>query len=111
MNYELRIKKILLIDTSSNEEIVVGLSLNNKTFEERKKIAPRQSHVILSMIDALLASHNMSVHDLTGIDVATGPGSYTGLRIGAAIANALMFTLHIPVDGKPLHEIVTPDYS
>ena len=34
------------------------------------------------------------------MELNIGPGSYTGLRVGAAVANALGFALQIPVNGK-----------
>lgn len=37
--------------------------------------------------------------ELEGIVVFEGPGSFTGLRIGATVANALAYTLEIPVAG------------
>ena len=38
--------------------------------------------------------------ELEGIEVETGPGSFTGLRVGVSVANALGFALGIPVNGK-----------
>lgn len=39
---------------------------------------------------------------LTGIELETGPGSFTGLRVGVAVANALAYALNIPVNGKKI---------
>ena len=43
----------------------------------------------------------------------SGPGSFTGLRIGAAIVNTLSHELHIPLyDHKGTkHQIILPDYG
>ena len=36
------------------------------------------------------------------IEVDRGPGSYTGIRVGVSVANALGFALNIPVNGKKM---------
>ena len=48
------------------------------------------------------------VEDITEIILAMGPGSFTGLRVGATVANALGYLLDIPVDGKK--ELAIPTY-
>ena len=48
-------------------------------------------------IDELLQSCNKSLKDLDAISVSIGPGSYTGLRIGLAVAKGLCFGLKIPL--------------
>lgn len=58
------------------------------------------SQALLPLIQTLLASKRLTFGDLDGIEVATGPGSFTGLRVGVAVANTLAFALGIPVNGK-----------
>lgn len=48
-------------------------------------------------IDKLLKNQRKSLHDLGGLVAFEGPGSFTGLRIGLATANALAFGLGLPV--------------
>jgi tRNA threonylcarbamoyladenosine biosynthesis protein TsaB len=47
----------------------------------------------------LLAAAGRTAADLTGIGVTTGPGSYTGVRIGLALARGLSLVDHVPVVG------------
>lgn len=54
------------------------------------------SDTIHTKITAMLASHSKSLHDLEGIACYKGPGSFTGLRIGMSVANALAHSLKIP---------------
>ncbi len=50
-------------------------------------------------INELLEDCNKSLKDLDAISVSIGPGSYTGLRIGLAVAKGLCFGLEIPLIG------------
>lgn len=49
----------------------------------------------------LLASRGVAVADLTGVIVADGPGSFTGLRIGIAFAKGLCRAAHLPLGAVP----------
>ncbi|HWT55434.1 MAG TPA: tRNA (adenosine(37)-N6)-threonylcarbamoyltransferase complex dimerization subunit type 1 TsaB [Candidatus Microsaccharimonas sp.] len=48
-------------------------------------------------LNELLASQQKTLKDVQGIVVFKGPGSFTGLRIGITVANALAYSLSIPV--------------
>lgn len=50
-------------------------------------------------IEKLLAQKNCRLADLEGLVVFKGPGSFTGLRIGAAAANALAYGLGVAIVG------------
>lgn len=102
---------VLYIDTSSNEEIVVSLIVDGKEDEIREKIGKNKAQVVLPMIDQLLKKHGLSSDKLTNIQVNTGPGSFTGLRVGVSIANALGFSLQISVNGKKVGEYVEAVYE
>ena len=60
-----------------------------------------------------LAENNASWQDLTEITFMSGPGSFTGLRIGATVVNALASELNIPLYnhlGEKV-DIIIPDYG
>jgi tRNA threonylcarbamoyladenosine biosynthesis protein TsaB len=88
--------KILLIDTSSNKEIKVGIRINGKEYIIKRKIGKNKAQVALPMIDKLLKQQGIALKDLKSIEVNTSHGSFTGIRVGMAIANALAFALKIP---------------
>lgn len=55
---------------------------------------------LLSKIHEVLKSDNKLLKDLTGLFVYQGPGSFTGLRIGITVMNALAYSLGIPIVGS-----------
>jgi tRNA threonylcarbamoyladenosine biosynthesis protein TsaB len=60
---------------------------------------PSRAGRILHDIDEVLAGAGVEPAELDGIVVGTGPGSYTGLRMGLVTARTLAFSLGIPVAG------------
>ena len=94
---------ILYIDTSDRDGIVVGI--DQKMFEAQAR--QNASQKLLPFIDTVLKNlpaqaGKKTLKDITEIKVNTGPGSFTGLRVGVAVANALGWTLGVPVNGKNL---------
>lgn len=100
----------LRINTSNNLETRVELEESGKTFSlnEARKTPGDQN--VLELIDKLLKKQGLVLKDINSIEVDTGPGSFTGLRVGAAIANALSFGIQVTVNGKPLGESIVPEY-
>ena len=110
-NSEFRIQNVtLLLDTSDNKKITVGLDINGREYINTKKITSNKTQIILPMIDRILKKHSLKPEDLSEIRVNEGPGSFTGLRVGLAIANALSFALKIPINGKK-GKVILPIYS
>jgi tRNA threonylcarbamoyladenosine biosynthesis protein TsaB len=64
------------------------------------------SEKLLPFIQQVLAKNKFKLSELEAILLGTGPGSYTGLRIGASAAKALSFSLDIPVYGMSSNEIL-----
>lgn len=93
-------KNILYIDTTNNKEIVVGLEIAGKKDEICEEVGEKRAQMVLSLIDQLLKKHDLTVQDLTAIEVNHGPGSFTGIRVGITIAQTLAKTLVIPLNGK-----------
>ena len=93
------IVNILTIRTD-NPKAEVGLyrdgrQLDYVTWEAHRILA----ETISSKINELIESNNMSLGDIQGIICYRGPGSFTGLRIGLSVANALAYSLSIPIVG------------
>lgn len=98
----------LYLDTSTPETI---LKLDDK--EYRFTFANDLAEKLLSFIHDKLNENNQSFDNLTEIVFMSGPGSFTGLRIGATIVNTLASELNIPLfdhNGKQ-HKIIIPNYG
>jgi tRNA threonylcarbamoyladenosine biosynthesis protein TsaB len=85
---------ILAFDTAT-DVATSALVRDGEIVGERASRAVR----ILEDIDGVLAAAGLERETVAGIAVGTGPGSYTGLRIGLVTARALAFALDVPVAG------------
>lgn len=101
---------VLKIDTSDNKEIKVGLAIDDKEHQLIEHPDYRKKQAILPLIEQILKNNNVSLKDVTEIAVNTGPGSFTGLRVGVTVANTLGFLLKVPINGKKVGELVEPTY-
>lgn len=91
----------LYINTALMDKIVVNLNGQGYTSSARQK----SSQLLLTLISEALSSQRSTLKDLTDIEVFTGPGSFTGLRVGVAVAQTLGWSLQIPVNGKLFSEV------
>lgn len=58
------------------------------------------AHTLLGVIRDQLAQQHKTFQDISGVVVFQGPGSFTGLRIGISVANALAYGQGVPVVGS-----------
>lgn len=97
-------KTVLFIDTSDSQKIRVGLDIDGKKVEKVAESKRANAQMVLPMIEELLKSQKLKLSDIAEIKVNTGPGSFTGLRVGLAVAQTMGKLLDIPVNGKPAGE-------
>lgn len=97
---------ILYINTKERGMVRVALEDNGKVVKSLSTENKLGSQILLPLINKLLRTTrfarraNYELRTIKGIEVETGPGSFTGLRVGVAVANALGYSLGIPVNGK-----------
>jgi tRNA threonylcarbamoyladenosine biosynthesis protein TsaB len=91
--------RVLGIDTSTscgsiglieNEQMLCEYSLEGKASHSER---------VLKTIDRVLEDSGVSLGDIDGLVISTGPGSFTGLRIGASAVKGLAFATGKPVAG------------
>lgn len=90
---------ILAFDTAT-PAVTVALGDGSGVLAHRYAMdARRHGELLAPFISDVLAQAGAAVSDLTAIAVGTGPGPYTGLRVGLVTAQVLGGTLGIPVHG------------
>jgi len=96
---------ILAIDTATQ---YAGLALYNQSglCAEETWFAGRNHTIELTpRLERMLENANLTIADLSALAVALGPGSFTGLRIGLAVAKGLALPHKLAVVGIPTLEI------
>lgn len=101
----------LIIDSADSKKIIVGLKTKEKKYFLKRKIGLRKAQIVLPMIKKLLDNHFLSLRDIGAVEVNTGPGSFTGLRVGISIANALGFFQKIPINRRKIRQLAQPRYK
>lgn len=91
--------KILAIDTSS---AALGIALSTEKamlseFTQNKALT--HSEKLMPLIDTMLKNIDEDIKTVDAIACTTGPGSFTGIRIGVSTANAFAMANSIPVIG------------
>jgi tRNA threonylcarbamoyladenosine biosynthesis protein TsaB len=94
--------RILAIDTSGTNAMVALGEADGTLVAERRWVAGyRHGEELLTRIDEMLATTATPLAGLSGIVVGTGPGAFTGLRVGLATAKALARGLGVAIAGVP----------
>ena len=101
---------LLALDTATNTVVVAagdpdGQALGHETFEGRY----RHSQELLPAVARLVERLDLRLGDLAGIVAGTGPGAFTGLRVGLATAKTLAHELAVPIAGIPTSDALLAD--
>jgi tRNA threonylcarbamoyl adenosine modification protein YeaZ len=98
-------RRLLAIDTSGMDALVALGKENGSLVAERRWAAGyRHGEELLTRIDEMLKGEGVALAELAGVVVGTGPGAFTGLRVGLATAKALARELAIPIAGVATSE-------
>lgn len=99
----------LYLDTSTD---IVKLRLDDQSYAWQPERG-RMAEGIFRFIRDKLRENSADWRDITEVTYFSGPGSFTGLRIGAAIVNTLADQLQIPLFDHhgAQHQLILPDYG
>lgn len=89
---------LLAIDTST-DACSVALMVNGQTLSDHRLAAQRHGELVLGMVDKLMASAGVAPAQLDALIFGQGPGSFTGVRIGVAVAQGIALGADIGVVG------------
>lgn len=89
---------LLALDTST-EFLSLAIVKGSETFTFDVLAGQTHSQIILPQIQALLETASLQLKDLQGIAFGAGPGSFTGVRIAAGVAQGLGYGSKLPVVG------------
>ncbi len=99
-------KRLLLIETAT-DGCSVAISEDSHILVSRLITESRkQASMLAVIIDECLQEAKMKLKDLSAVAVSSGPGSYTGLRVGVSTAKGLCFGSNVPLLGIDTLEII-----
>lgn len=90
-------KKNILGLESSQQNCSLALLFAGNIFEYTASDEQRSSQILLPTIQQLLKTAQCTLSDIDAIAFSKGPGSFTGLRVGAAVAQALAYAGKLPI--------------
>lgn len=91
---------MILLIGASTEKLRLWLYDGARNISKKEKVLAREmSSKILAEIKSFLTENGASWGDLSGLGVFSGPGSFTGIRIGLTVANTLADSLKTPIVG------------
>ncbi len=91
--------KILAMDTATRSCSVAVIGDRGLLAERTRNLGDTHTTRLMPLIDSLLDDCELTIHDLDGLAVTIGPGSFTGLRIGLSTVKGLALAASIPVAG------------
>lgn len=107
MSHDGRRPAILAIDTATTQVVVASGSLDGRLDGLTTWAAGyRHGETLLPSIARFLGEQNLRRSRLAGIVVGTGPGAFTGLRVGIATAKGLAHGLGLPIAGISTAEAI-----
>lgn len=89
--------KILLLRTDKPEAEIMLYDGETQLSKIQWLAHRRLAETIHIKIKEILQDQNLKISDIQAIAVFKGPGSFTGLRIGISVANALADSLNVPI--------------
>lgn len=99
--------KVLYIDTTDFNKVTFAVA-GETAVVQSAKVDPQKSYLLASELGKFLKKSQITAKSLKKIVVCSGPGSYTGVRIGLAQAQALAMAWNIPVSALERPKFIIP---
>lgn len=99
--------KFLLIDTTTSVSSFALFENGSIVQLHHHYESQQQAAAINLIIQQLLKDNNWQINELTGVGICSGPGSYTGMRIGYSVAKGICFGLEIPMMAIAKFDVLT----
>ena len=96
---------VLALDTATRKLNLAIRFGGDRLVKSGERVEKTHGQIILKKIGDLFDSAGASITDLQAVVVATGPGSFTGLRIGLAAAKGIAVARDLPVVGVGVFEV------
>ena len=88
---------LLFIDPAQIDKTTIALVNDKKIFKKSWLSRFKQSETLLTQIKKFFRAQKINWKNISKIAVVSGPGPFSRIRTGVAMANALAFALDIPV--------------
>ncbi|WP_125556986.1 MULTISPECIES: tRNA (adenosine(37)-N6)-threonylcarbamoyltransferase complex dimerization subunit type 1 TsaB [Pseudoalteromonas] len=89
----------LLALDASTEALSLALSYNGNLYRHFEECPQQHSQKILPLVEQLFTEAGCQLKDLDGLVFGRGPGSFTGVRIGVAVAQGLAYSGNLQLAG------------
>lgn len=101
---------ILIINTTPSDYLEIILAEKKDSYQAKQVLGRfNQAEKLLPAIDKFLQAKKVKAEKIRAIGVVSGPGGFTAVRIGVAVANGLGYGLNLPVTGIKASEFKNND--
>lgn len=101
---------ILTIDTRRSGMVRVAITATSGAIVT-KEVTGTGSQEVALLISDLLSEQGIDLSGISAIQFSEGPGSFTGLRVGAGVANCLSWLLGLSINNRPVGRYISPTYD
>jgi len=104
-------KHILSIHTAETDCIKVCLESDFHVDDCVERYSQHMSRDVVLCIEEILHNNHLTIDDIQMVRVDVGPGSFTGVRLGVAVANILALLQQISINNLPSGKSEVPHYQ
>lgn len=96
---------ILYINTTEFQKLELALVAKNFFAYFEESLEFNENFKTLELLEKFLQASKVKISEIKKIIVCSGPGSFTGIRVGASLAQSIGFALNIPVITLPKSKV------